>query len=91
MSKNLYLIETVSSFRMAYCIRANSQEEAENILLKSVEPKEFGQEYIGENTFNITEVNTEQYISMFNDMNDYIAHIDHDRKLSYIMEDNNEG
>lgn len=88
---NLYIIETVSSFRMTYCVKANTQEEAEAILLNHKEAKEFGQDYIGENIFSVREVNTEAYIEQFDVLNDYIGDMDYDRKLSYIMEKNNEG
>ena len=88
---NLYLVETVSSFRIAYCVRANSQEEAEKILLSELEPREFGQVHIGENTFAVQEISTQEYIQRFDHLNDYLAHIDYDRKLSYIMEKKSEG
>ena len=89
MSK-LYLVETVSSFRMCYAVKADSQEEAEKILLGELEPREFGQVHIGENTFAVHEISAEEYIQLFDHLNDYLAHIDYDRKLSYITEKKSE-
>lgn len=91
MMSKLYLVETVSSFRMSYCVKANSQEEAEAILQASREPREFGQEHIGENIFSVQEITTNQYINQFDTLNDYLVNLDQERKLSYIMEKDNEG
>lgn len=89
--KNLYIIDTVSMFRMVYCIKANSQEEAERIFQNTSEPVEFGQDYIGENMFGVAKVSTEEYLANFDEMNDYLKNISDERKLSYIMEETNEG
>lgn len=91
MMSKLFLIETVSSFRISYCVKADSQEEAEKLLLTELEPREFGQVHIGENTFSVQEINAEEYIQLFDHLNDYLTHIDRDRKLSYIMEKKSEG
>lgn len=88
---NLYIIETVSSFRMLYCVKAESQEEAEAILRDHKEPHEFGQVHIGENTFSVQEVSADEYIHQFDHMNDYLVNMDYDRKLSFIMEKMSEG
>lgn len=91
MMSKLYLVETVSSFRISYCVKANSQEEAEKFLMSELEPREFGQVHIGENTFAVQEISTEEYIQLFDHLNDYLTHIDRERKLSYIMEKKSEG
>jgi hypothetical protein len=84
--KNLYIIDTVSMFRMAYCIKASSQEEAERIFQNSTEPVEYGQDHIGENVFGVVKASIEDYMANFDEMNNYLKNISDELKLSYIME-----
>lgn len=91
MTKKLFVIETVSMHRMAYCIKANSQAEAESFLTRAELPNEFGQTHIGENIFYTQEVSEGEYIELFDDLNDYLKDITEERKLSYIIkEEDNE-
>lgn len=85
MTKKLYIVETVSMHRMAYCIEAESQVEAEGILNTRELPNEFGQTHIGENIFYTQEVTEKDYLELFDDLNDYLTHIPTERKLAYIM------
>lgn len=94
MTKKIYIIETVSMHRMAYCIEADSNTEAENILSKmgtTGNLTDFGQTHIGENIFYSQEVSQEEYLQLFDELNDYLKDIPTERKLSYIMKANNEG
>jgi len=90
MSK-IYIVETVSMFRMAYAIKADSHEEAQTTFLKTEEPREFGQDHVGETVFTVQEVTEQEYIEQFDCFNEYLVDIDQSRKLSYIMEKNSEG
>lgn len=85
MTKKLFIVETVSMHRMAYCIEAETQQEAENIIHTTELPTEFGQTHIGENIFYTQEVDGKGYIEQFDNLNDYLKHIPTERKLSYIM------
>lgn len=83
--KRLFIVETVSSHRITYCIEAETQEEAEQYVLNpTLEINEFGQEHIAENLFSVIQVDRAGYLAMFDDLNSYIAHIPEERKLSYI-------
>lgn len=85
MSKKLFVIETVSMHRIAYCIEASSQHEAEKILSNTELLNEFGQTHIGENIFYVEEVTEEDYLKSFDNLNDYLKDIPQERKLTYIM------
>lgn len=84
--KRLFIIETVSMHRMAYCIEAETQEEAEALFVcPTLEINEFGQTHIGENVFSVMVADQEGYIEMFDHLNDYISDIPEERKLRYII------
>jgi hypothetical protein len=84
--KRLFIIETVSSHKIAYCIEAETQEEAEALIVcPTLEINEFGQEHIAENVFSVMQVDREGYIAMFDHLNSYITNVSEERKLSYII------
>lgn len=89
MTKKLFIIETVSMHRMAYCIEANSSEEAQEFLLNKIDSghmiDEFGQHHIGENLFYTQETTKEDYLALFDNLSDYLINIPEERKLSYIV------
>lgn len=91
MNKKLFIIETVSMHRMAYCIEATSQAEAEEFLHSKIDSNhmidEFGQHHIGETLFSAMEVDEDIYIDSFDSLNDYLVQIPRERKLSYIIRD----
>lgn len=84
--KRLFIVETVSSHRIAYCIEAETQEEAEQYVLNpTLEIDEFGQKHIAENLLSVMQVSQDGYIAMFDYLNEYISHIPEERKLDYII------
>lgn len=68
MSKQIFILETVSMFRHQYAIEANSSEEIEKNyenIIRTIE--EFSQEHITESAFSLKRVSTEEYIKAFDE------------------------
>ena len=84
MSENkLYLIRTISSFVHNYAVRADSVEEAVQ-LVEDQTIEEMSQRHIGELTTDSHEIDEDEYIEIFDRENDYLSDWSRERKLSWI-------
>lgn len=90
MSKKLYLVETISMFRMRYVVEARSEEHALDEVTMNTsgsyneEWKEFSQCALPEQIFSSREITTEEYLNLFNKDNDYLVPWTDEQKLDYI-------
>lgn len=74
MEKKLYLVETVSMFRMRYVIEANEESHAHDEFIMEVGKdsfKEFSQHHIDEVIVSSRELSAIDYIELFDKDNDY--------------------
>jgi len=90
MSK-IVLVETVSMFKHIYAVELNDDEPIEYALddvtcemYNSVKLEDFGQEHIDENIFSHRVVTEEEYIKVFDDINDYMKHWTPEQKKKFI-------
>lgn len=79
----LFLVDTVSSFRNSYAIRAKSGDDAMDSVTME-EAEEFGQEWLGESISRVMEITEEQYLEMFDKDNDYLMSWTDERKKNAI-------
>lgn len=84
MSKRLYLVELLTTFRNSYAIEASSQTEAEDLCVRGVSDG-FSQLHIGDQPFRTREITEEEYLKIFDTDNDYLVNIPVERKLGYIV------
>ena len=99
MSK-IVLVETVSMFRHVYAVELNDDEPNEYALDDVVmaggytgEPgclEEFAQNHISEDVFSHRQVTEEEYIKLFDEMNDYMKDFPIEKKKSFIYKRNQE-
>ena len=84
----LYLVDTISIFRMRYAVECESAHEAELLItdhLNDDEIKEFSQQHVGEPVTTVREIKSQaEYIELFNKDNDYLVDWTEDKKLNYI-------
>ena len=84
----LYLVDSISMFRMRYVVDCNSAVEAEMLVknhLGDDSIKEFSQHHVGEPVTSIRKLGTEaEYLELFDEDNDYLADWPVDKKLNYI-------
>ena len=80
----LYLVETMSTFKMRYVIRATSQENAINEVENAEEIKEFSQKHIDESIWDTKELSEKEYLELFDKDNDYLKSWKKDAKMMLI-------
>lgn len=87
----IVLVETVSMFRHIYAVELNDDEPVEYALddvvcnlFRSTELEEVGQTHVSEDVFSHRVVTEEEYLEIFDDINDYAAQWTPEQKKKYI-------
>ena len=92
MSK-IVLVETVSIFRHVYAVELNDNDPAEyaldDVVMAGTGAEEFGlqefsQKHIAEDIFSHRVVTEEEYLRVFDEMNDYLSSWTTEQKKKYI-------
>lgn len=87
----LYLVETVSIFRMRYVVRAKESSHAEDEVLhelKSDKLKDFSQKHIDENILDTRIISEKEYLELFDKDNDYLKSWEKNKKMNFINDIN---
>ena len=70
----LYLVETISMFRMRYVVEAKESGHADDeVVCNMGDLKEFSQKHIDENIVTTREISKEEYMRLFDEDNDYLS------------------
>jgi hypothetical protein len=95
MSK-IVLVETISMFRHVYAVELNDDEPNEyalddviDCLNDSTKLEEFAQEHVSEDIFSHRVVSEEEYIRMFDELNNYAASWTPELKKKFIYKREN--
>ena len=97
MSK-IVLVETVSTFRHVYAVELNDDEPNEyavdDVVYASTggesKMEDFAQQHISEDIFSHRVVTEDEYIQLFDEMNDYLKSWSVDQKKKFIYKRNEE-
>jgi len=85
MEKKLYLVETISMFRMRYVIEAKEAEHAgDEVVMRPDQIKEFSQHHVDENILSIRELSRIDYLDLFDIDNNYLSSWSEEEKLRFI-------
>jgi hypothetical protein len=89
MEKKLYMVETVSIFRMRYVVEAHEASHAnDEVVMKlgesTVDFSEFSQKHVDELITSTREISVEEYLKMFDEENDYLSKWNIPQKMQYI-------
>ena len=87
MEKKLYLVETVSMFRMRYVIEAHEAGHAEDEFVTQVGKesfKEFSQHHMDEVIVSTRELSAVDYMDLFDKDNDYLKSWSDQEKMQFI-------
>jgi hypothetical protein len=85
MEKKLYLVETVSMFRMRYVVEAKEAEHAnDEVVCNLGDLREFSQQHIDENIFTTREISKDEYMRLFAEDNDYLESWSDEQKKQFI-------
>jgi hypothetical protein len=79
----LYLVETISTFRMRYVVSAKSAEHAADTVTME-EAEEMSQKHIDENILSMRQISRAEYLQIFNEDNDYLRSWDADKKFDMV-------
>jgi hypothetical protein len=85
--KKLYIVETVSMFRMRYVVEALEEEHANDEVVCAIgntDFQEFSQHHVDEVITGSREITKEEYLKMFDKDNDYLATWPEEQKLGFI-------
>lgn len=84
----IVLVETISSFRHVYAVELNDDEPIEYALDDVVSGEkgldEFAQKHIAEDIFSHRVISEEEYIQMFDELNDYMRQWTPEQKKKFI-------
>jgi hypothetical protein len=87
MSK-IVLVETVSTFRHVYAIELEDNEPNEyaldDVVCEMGKLEDFAQEHISEDIFSHRVISEEEYINIFDEMNDYFKEWSPEQKKKFI-------
>jgi hypothetical protein len=85
MEKKLYLVETVSMFRMRYVVEAKEAEHAtDEVVMRTDQITEFSQHHVDENILSVRELSRLDYLDLFDKDNDYLSSWSEEEKLRFI-------
>ena len=87
MEKKLYLVETVSIFRMRYVVEAHESEHAEDEVVMNLHTgdlKEFSQHHVDECITSTRELSAVDYMELFDKDNDYLKSWPDANKMGFI-------
>lgn len=84
MSK-LFLVETVSIYRMRYVIETeNADHAADEVVMNSGNLSEFSQKHLDEIISSTREIDEAEYLKLFNVDNDYLMNWSENQKFKFI-------
>ena len=81
-----YLVETVSVFRMRYVVEAKNASDARDEVTMNVGDNfhEMSQLHLDEMITSTREIDTAEYLRMFDEDNVYLKDWDEDQKLDFV-------
>lgn len=85
MEKKLYLVETVSMFRMRFVVEAKEAGHAEDeVVCNNGDLEEFSQKHIAENIVSTREITADEYMKLFDEDNDYLKQWTDVEKMQFV-------
>lgn len=81
----LFLVDTVSSYRVSYVVRCENEEHASDTVAME-EAHEFSQHWLGETISRVREITEDDYLVLFDKENDYLKDWDVEKKKSLITQ-----
>lgn len=87
----IVLVETISTFKHVYAIELNDDDPKEHaldsVVMKEKGLDEFAQEHLGEDVFSHRVITEEEYLRIFDEMNDYIKSWTTEQKKQFIFKE----
>jgi hypothetical protein len=90
MEKKLYLVETVSIFRMRYVVEAKDDVHAQDEVVMNTTGaynenwQEFSQSHVDESITSVWKISKDEYMQIFDKDNDYLKDWPEEKKMRFI-------
>ena len=81
----MILVDCISTFRIRYVIDTDNIEWAEDTVVME-EAKEFSQLHLGEQIVSSRVITKEEYLTLFDEDNEYLSEWEDDMKLRSVTE-----
>ena len=81
----MILVDCISTFRIRYVIDTDNIEWAEDTVVME-EAKEFSQLHLGEQIVSSRAITKEEYLTLFDEDNEYLSEWEDDMKLRSVTE-----
>jgi hypothetical protein len=82
---DLYLVESISIFRIRHVVRAKNAEHAmDEVVMDDGNLREFSQKHIDCNIIDARKIDSEEYLKMFDKDNGYLSSWSEDKKLEFV-------
>lgn len=83
--KKLFLVETVSMFRIRYVVEADeASHAADEVVMNNGNLSEFSQKHLDEIISSTRQIDEAEYLRLFDADNDYLMPWDEDHKFKFI-------
>ena len=80
----IFIVETISSFRHRYAVRAKCGEHAADEVVLYQVPDEMSQHHVGEQVTSTRQITEEEYLALFDQDNSYQSSWTEERKKQFI-------
>jgi hypothetical protein len=80
----LFLVETISVFRMRYVVQGKSAEHAEDSVVMNDIKDDMSQKHLDETIVSTRQIDEKEYLRIFDEDNDYLKSWTDEKKLSMI-------
>jgi hypothetical protein len=82
---DLYIVESISMFRIRHVVRAKNAEHAmDEVVCDDGDLKEFSQKHIDHNIIDARKITREEFLTLFDQDNAYLSSWTEDKKLEFI-------
>lgn len=83
--KKLFLVETVSMFRIRYVVEADeASHAADEVVMNNGNLSEFSQKHLDEIISSTREIDEDEYLRLFDEDNDYLMNWSENQKFKFI-------
>lgn len=84
MKQKLFVVETISQFRMRYVVNCKSEEHALDTVAMGEVDQEFSQHHLGEVITSAREISDKEYLKLFTEDNAYASKWTDEQKFHFV-------
>lgn len=78
-----YIVEALSQYRMVYVVEADNRDAAQDSVTLGDAP-ELGQAWLGEMVVSSRQIEDNEIVEIYDELNDYLKHFPKEKKLARV-------